>query len=71
MNEQKMYSQNGEDGVIQSIFAQNGVADQYFVEIGTEVGSETNTRNLRQNLCWNGLLMDGRYENKAIYLHNE
>ena len=72
VNEKRVYSQNGEDGIIQSIFAQIGVTDKYFVEFGTQDGSQTNTRNLRHpNSGWNGLLMDGGYEDEAINLHEE
>jgi hypothetical protein len=39
-HEFKRFSQNGEDGVIQYIFANVGVTDTFFVEFGTESGSE-------------------------------
>ena len=71
MNEKKIFSQNGEDGIIDSIFSQIGWTDTFFVEFGTENGSETNTRNLRENYGWNGLLMDGSHQNDSINLHKE
>merc|ERR1740123_640855 len=70
-NERKVYSQNGEDGIIEAIFMQIGVTDKYYVEFGTQDGSEINTRNLRENYGWNGLLMDGSHENETINLHKE
>eukprot|EP01083_Nonionella_stella_P020263 56168_1 len=70
-DEKKIFSQNGEDGIIETIFKQIGTTNKYFVEFGTESGSETNTRHLRENEGWNGLLMDGGYENARINLHKE
>jgi hypothetical protein len=59
--EQKVYSQNGEDGVIQAIFAAIGVTNRYFVEFGCEDGSECNTANLLDQ-GWTGLWMDAANE---------
>ena len=70
-NEKAIFSQNGEDGIIDTIFKQIGTTDKYYVEFGTENGDETNTRNLRENHQWNGLLMDGSHQNSAINLHKE
>lgn len=70
-DEKKTFSQNGEDGVIQSIFDQIGVTDKTFVEFGTQNASQTNTRVLRQQRGWTGLLMDGDYENVDNNLHKE
>lgn len=69
--EEKVYSQNGEDGVLKKIFEIIGVTNQYYVEFGTENGSECNTRRLREQDKWNGLLMDGGYENQNINLRKE
>ncbi len=69
--EKRVYSQNGEDGVIQKIFSTIGTTDQYYVEFGTENGAECNTRCLREFNGWSGLLMDGGYEDLSINLHKE
>lgn len=66
-----VFSQNGEDGVLQSIFRNIGVRYNEYVEFGTEDGSECNTRYLREVYNWTGLLMDGRHENAAINLRRE
>ncbi|KAL3899463.1 MAG: hypothetical protein SGCHY_002037, partial [Lobulomycetales sp.] len=58
-HERKGYSQNNEDGVIEYLFDNLGVTDQYYVEFGTEDGNECNTRHLHHEYGWNGLLMDG------------
>ncbi len=55
--EHKIYSQNGEDGVIEAIFATIGVTNQYFVEFGCEEGVECNTAHLLTQ-GWRGLMMD-------------
>ncbi len=40
------------------------------LQFGTESGSECNTRLLRER-GWQGLLMDGGYDDAAIGLHEE
>lgn len=56
--ENRVYSQNGEDGVLSRIFSVIGDTNRYFVEFGTGAdGSERNTRLLQQK-GWTGLLMD-------------
>ena len=67
--EKKIYSQNGEDGVLQKIFTLIGTTNKYYVEFGVEDGRECNTRILRGS--WTGLLMDGGYEDLEINLHQE
>jgi hypothetical protein len=56
-SEKKVSSQNGEDGVIEAIFAAIGVTNRYFVEFGCEQAVECNTANLLTQ-GWTGLLMD-------------
>jgi len=56
--EKKVFSQNGEDGIIEEIFNRIGVTNKYFVEFGVQNGKECNTRNLCQNYGWKGLQMD-------------
>jgi hypothetical protein len=56
--ERKVFSQNGEDGVIQAILDRIGTTNRFFVEFGCGDGMECNTAHLRR-LGWSGLLMDG------------
>ena len=51
--EKKKYSQNGEDGIIESIFKHIGTKNKMFVEIGVGDGTENNTRNLAEQ-GWKG-----------------
>jgi hypothetical protein len=55
--ERKVTSQNGEDGVIEAIFAAIGTTDKFFVEFGCEE-RECNGVNLIAH-GWRGLMMDG------------
>jgi hypothetical protein len=56
--ERKVYSQNGEDGVLEAIFETIGVTNRFFVEFGCEDARECNTAFLLEQ-GWQGLLMDG------------
>ncbi len=69
--EKRVFSQNGEDGVLQAIFYAIGEKDRYYVEFGTSIGVQCNTRYLRECRHWNGLSMDARFEDQKINLHRE
>ncbi|MAE81201.1 MAG: hypothetical protein CMB80_00590 [Flammeovirgaceae bacterium] len=69
--ERREYSQNGEDGIINSIFTMIGTTNKYYVEFGVEDGIESNTRYLFKHRGWKGLLMDGSHENDSLNLHKE
>ena len=55
----KVFSQNGEDGIIQYLLKSLRVENPKFVEIGTEDYSESNTRYLYETKHGNGLIIDG------------
>ncbi len=61
--EKQIFSQNGEDGIIEEIFNRIGTKEKYFVEFGVENGKECNTRYLLQEKAWSGLWIDGSAEN--------
>jgi len=66
--EKKIYSQNGEDGItvkLLEMLYDNDRCGKYYVEFGVESGFECNTRILRDLYGWNGLQMDGTYQNLA------
>jgi len=69
--ERKEYSQNGEDGCIQAIFAMIGTENKYYVEFGVENGIECNTRYLMKHKGWKGLLMDGGFKSEELNLQQE
>ena len=54
----KVFSQFGDDGIIQYLVNYLGVAPQTFVEFGVENYREANTRFLLINDNWRGLVMD-------------
>lgn len=64
-HELQVYSQHGEDGILQYIFSQVGVAASTFVEFGMGDGRECNTAYLSLHQGWNGLLMDGNADRVA------
>lgn len=58
--EKKVYSQNGEDGIIDYIYRLIGTTNKFCVEFGVGDGSECNTRFLIKKRGWNFLQMDSR-----------
>ena len=56
--EKKIYSQNGEDGIIDYIFSQIGTTNKFSVEFGVGNGFECNTVYLLEKNNWTGLMMD-------------
>ena len=58
-NESRVYSQGGEDGVLQTIYDAIGTTGKNFVEFGAWDGKHlSNTANLRLHHGWTGLLME-------------
>ncbi len=55
----KVYSQWGEDGIIQYLVNEVEISNKYFIEFGVESYIESNTRFLLKNNNWSGLIMDG------------
>jgi hypothetical protein len=55
----KVFSQQGEDGIIEMMFSKIPIRHKYYVEFGAGDGHElSNTKNLKQNHGWSGLLME-------------
>jgi hypothetical protein len=59
----RVFSQSGEDGIIQYLISQVPIKNDTFVEFGVEDYSEANTRFLLQNNNWKGLIIDGNSDN--------
>lgn len=57
--ELRVFSQNGEDGVIAEILRRIGTSAAYFVEFGAGGGVEANCVLLADVFAWSGLFMDG------------
>lgn len=64
-HEKRVYSQNGEDGVVAYLVSAVGLTGGFFVEIGVEDGRENNTRLLAEGGGWRGAWVDkGRLVHK-------
>ncbi|HEV2037210.1 MAG TPA: hypothetical protein VGQ96_01285 [Candidatus Eremiobacteraceae bacterium] len=57
--DEKVYSQNGEDGILRRIFSTIGTHGKYAVEFGVGDGQECNSAHLVRDCGWFGLMMDG------------
>jgi len=57
-HELRVFSQNGEDGVLAEIFARIGVGGGGFVEFGASDGAENNAAFLAQVLGWPGVFLE-------------
>ncbi len=60
-----VYSQWGEDGIIQYLIRQVPITRDFFVEFGVQDYKEANTRFLMMSNHWSGLVLDGSAENVA------
>ena len=62
-HEFRVYSQWGEDGILQALVREVPIARKVFVEFGVETYVESNTRFLLVNDNWSGLVLDGSRDN--------
>ncbi|MBE9664869.1 hypothetical protein [Mucilaginibacter boryungensis] len=71
-HEYQVFSQYGEDGIIQEIFNRIGSTNQYFIEFGVQDGLECNTLNLLYK-GWKGLWIEGspQYADKIRATFND
>lgn len=58
----KVYSQWGEDGIIQYLIDNINISEKIFIEFGVQNYTESNTRYLLINNNWSGLVIDGSQE---------
>jgi hypothetical protein len=61
-----VFSQFGEDGIIQHLIRHVPIADDVFVEFGVADYSESNTRFLLVNDNWRGLILDGGADHRRF-----
>lgn len=61
--EYQVYSQWGEDGLIQYLISRVAIERPIFVEFGVATYVESNTRFLLMNNNWSGLIIDGTEQN--------
>lgn len=55
----KVFSQWGDDGIMQFLIDYLNIENKIFIEFGVEDYLESNTRFILINNCWKGLVMDG------------
>jgi hypothetical protein len=65
-SEFKVYSQWGEDGIIQYLINNIEIKNKVFIEFGVENYKESNTRFLLVNNNWSGLVIDGDPKNIEV-----
>lgn len=75
LEELKVFSQNGEDGIIAALLHAIGDSPEFFVEFGVQGGDECNTRLLAEFLAWRGVYFEphppshhtlaGRYQHRS------
>lgn len=58
-----VFSQFGDDGIIQFLVNKLNIENDFFVEFGVEDYNESNTRFLLMNNNWSGFVMDGSTNN--------
>lgn len=64
----RVFSQFGDDGIIQHLVHSLDIKDKRFIEFGVENYNESNTRFLLESNNWQGLVMDGSDKN-IEYIH--
>lgn len=69
-SEFKVYSQWGEDGIIQFLLRYVPIYNKVFIEFGVENYTEANTRFLLVNNYWSGLVLDGD-ESNISFIKND
>jgi hypothetical protein len=71
LSEFKVFSQNGEDGIIQFLLRNVPIESKTFVEFGVHDYAESNTRFLLRNDNWSGLIIDASARNIALVRSEE
>ena len=69
--ELQVYSQWGEDGIIDWLIHALPPMPEIFIEFGVENYQEANTRYLLQNRNWRGLIIDGSKEHMDAVRHED
>jgi len=67
----KVFSQWGDDGIIEFLVSYLDISEKSFIEFGVEDYSESNTRFLLINHNWRGLVLDGNKKDIAYILDDE
>lgn len=71
LTEYKVFSQWGEDGLIQWLINNIAIPRKVFIEFGVQNYTESNTRFLLMNNNWAGLIIDGDSDNINYVKHDD
>jgi len=71
IREFKVFSQWGEDGIIQWLIHNLEIKEKRFIEFGVQNYIESNTRFLLMHDNWDGLIIDGSEENIDFIKHDD
>ena len=66
----RVFSQFGEDGIIQHLINKLDIEEKKFLEFGVESYDEANTRFLLENDDWEGLIIEGKKKD-VNYIKNQ
>lgn len=66
----KKYSQNQEDGIIEHLLKSTNSYNDFYIEIGTQDGTECNSRLLKENGV-KGICFDGAFESNIYNIKKE
>jgi hypothetical protein len=67
----QVYSQWGEDGILEWLIQRLPISSKRFIELGVESYKEANTRFLLINRNWKGLIVDASADNMRIVRQDE
>ena len=67
----KVFSQFGDDGIIQWLINNLDIPNKTFIEFGVQDYRESNTRFLMMNDNWSGFVMDGSEQNVSRIVNSE
>ena len=67
----RVFSQFGDDGIVQWLASHIAFPHRTFIEFGVEDYRESTTRFLMMHDNWSGFVMDGSADNVATILHSE
>jgi len=59
----KVFSESGEDGIIEYLVDRLPIKNKFFIEFGVENYNESNTRFLMMNRNWSGIIIDASAKN--------
>ncbi|MGZ5287756.1 MAG: hypothetical protein ACXWB9_11245 [Flavisolibacter sp.] len=66
----QVFSQRGEDGIIQYLCSKLDITEKIFIELGVEDYTESNTRLLLVKDNWRGLVVDGNKKDIAFIMND-